>query len=40
MFTDFEQAFDSIRRGELYEVMLRMGIPVKIINLAGMTDYV
>jgi hypothetical protein len=36
LFIDFKEACESIRRDELYEVMLRMGIPVKITNLVRM----
>jgi hypothetical protein len=27
--TDFKQAFDTIRRGELYELTFRMGISLR-----------
>jgi hypothetical protein len=37
LFMDFKQAFESVRRGELYEVMLRMRILVQIISLVRMT---
>jgi hypothetical protein len=33
---DFKSTFDSIRRGESYEVRLGMGIPVKVIKLVRM----
>jgi hypothetical protein len=36
LFINFKQAFDSIRRGELYEVMLRTGIPIMIMKLVQM----
>jgi hypothetical protein len=37
LFIDLKEAFDSIKTGEVYEVMLRMRIPVNIIKIAWMT---
>ena len=37
LFSDLQQASDSIERDELYDVMLRMGIPIKMIQLTWMT---
>jgi len=32
-FIDFEQAFDSLQHENMWKVMAKYGIPVKIINL-------
>jgi sorting nexin-29 len=37
LFIDFQQAFDSIRRRELLNVMEGFGIPRKLVRLAGLT---
>jgi hypothetical protein len=37
LFVDFRQAFDSINRKSLYEVMEWMKIPDKLIRLTRMT---
>jgi sorting nexin-29 len=37
LFVDFKQAFDSVNRKKLIEVMNKMGIPHKIIRMVEMT---
>jgi sorting nexin-29 len=37
LFIDFQQAFDSIKRGELLNAMEGFGIPRKLVRLAGLT---
>lgn len=37
LFIDFKEAYDSIDRRKLYNVMKELGIPIKLINLTRMT---
>jgi hypothetical protein len=37
IFTDFQKAYDSIRRDKLYAIMAHFGIPDKLIRLANAT---
>lgn len=37
LFIDFKSAYDSIKRPKLYEALLQMGIPCKLVNLVKLT---
>lgn len=37
LFIDFNQAYGSINMEELFKVMLRLGVPSKLVRLAQMT---
>lgn len=37
LFIDYQMAYDSIRRGKLRDIMLRLGIPVKLVRLVWMS---
>lgn len=37
LFIDFKQAYDSVRRPQLYTAMLELGIPKKLVGLVEMT---
>jgi hypothetical protein len=33
LFIDFEKAYDSVRRKELYNILIEFGIPMKLAGL-------
>jgi hypothetical protein len=33
LFIDFKQAYDSVRRGALYNILIDFGIPMKLVRL-------
>lgn len=37
LFVDFKQAYDSINRERLYEIMKKLGVPTKLVRLVKMT---
>jgi len=36
LYIDYKQAYDSINRAELVEIMKEFGIPLKLVRLVGM----
>jgi hypothetical protein len=37
LFIDFEQAYDNVCRGQLFQIMREFGIPNKLVNVVKMT---
>ena len=37
VYIDFKQAYDTVKRGKIYDVMRGLGIPSKYIKLVKMT---
>jgi hypothetical protein len=36
LFIDFKKAYDSVRREELYNILIVFGVPVKLVRLTKM----
>jgi len=36
LFTDFKKAYDSVRRKVLYNILIKFGIPMKLVRLIKM----
>jgi hypothetical protein len=36
LFIDFKRAYDSVKRGVLYNILLEFGIPKKLVRLINM----
>ena len=37
LFTDFKKAYDSVRREALYKILIKFGIPRKLVRLIKMS---
>jgi Reverse transcriptase (RNA-dependent DNA polymerase). len=35
LFTDFEKAYDSIKRESLYDILIKFGVPRKLVRLTN-----
>jgi hypothetical protein len=38
LFMDFKKAYDSVRRENLYKILIEFGIPRKLVSLIKMSD--
>jgi hypothetical protein len=36
LFIDFKKAYDSVRREELYNILIEFGVPMKLVRLIKM----
>jgi hypothetical protein len=36
LFIDFQKAYDSVRRGGLYNILIEFGVPMKLIKVIKM----
>ena len=36
LFVDFKKAYDSVRREVLYDILMELGIPMKLVRLITM----
>jgi hypothetical protein len=39
LFVDFKQAYDSVRRKVLYNILIELGVPMKLVRLIKMCLY-